>query len=160
MSLNAERLLSVDTWIIENRDTIVGAMEEERIDRRKNLSAFPDYLAAFDLNKREYGEMPVCGFWARALNVLPYGFEISTGAVVSRDGGKPMYHTYALRKDGEILCLTPGQFIEPDNEGLNRGDRIRKLQETAPRLVKKVDGLCALQGSREEIHKTLGLLFC
>jgi len=103
-------------------------------------------------------EMPLCG----SLNFIspPDGYNLIGGSVIYTDEGtqKQRGHWFYASFGGkEIICLTPGQFIDPSIE-LKKGERILILSQKAPGLVHVLnEEIAMLAGTRDEIFSKLGL---
>ena len=101
-------------------------------------------------------EMGLCGV-IHKLN-LPKGYHPVHGKVYFY-GSDTIYtkHEFAMSGDN-IICITPGQFIEPDNS-FQKGDRIRMLLKRNPRHI-VVDGeLAVLFGKIDTIEGIYGFRY-
>jgi hypothetical protein len=110
----------------------------------------------FDSNKLLLSEMGLCG--AIHESILPKGYRPVSGVVYLNGGMIPFKHEFAV-SGNDILCITPGQFIEPGDNSLEKGDRIKMLMNRNPRHI-MVDGeLAVLFGKIRDIDKSYGLLY-
>lgn len=147
--------IEIELWAKENLGEITKNMEQIRKDSFWAHTVLEDYKEAvkFAPDKRLLSEMSVCR--STDLITAPEGFSAKNGTVSWElyGGSKPHPHTF-FWKDGEIVCLTAGQFIDPENPDLLPGHRIAVLKEKAPNLVKKYsDQVYILYGAVNEIEK-------
>jgi hypothetical protein len=94
--------------------------------------------------------------------VLPPGYHVGYGIVGYFAGD--IYHrdSHVFGVNGEnILCVTAGQFVEPDNKQLLKGSRIATLIAKSAHLLSfdEPSELCLLYGNRQVIKETLGLWY-
>ena len=166
----------VDSWIMNNFWGIVEEMKEiHRINTANEIIYGDEPIEQFRIHRRSYSEMPICDYIWPKLNP-PSGYKIVSWEIGRVNILKPITkvvksqinHTYAQNTDdGSILCITPGQFVEPTNPHLFAGDRLKKLKIMAPDLISLypdgIDlhlgrlGIGVLLGSREEIREKLNL---
>jgi len=126
-------------------------------------------LSFFDPDRRWLSEMPLCAAWLPLLqeNIPPFSLlEIVTGHVVGADGQIARRHIFTRAPSGEIGCLTPGQFIQPQAKDLQPGDRINLLQKKANQnggkellTVFPDYGIAVLHGPPSQIQKVFGLQY-
>ena len=147
----------VDAWIEINYAAIYDEMEKRRLEivkdgTKKKVGRNP----LLDRSKRWLSEMPICGFIS---NIdLPPGFKKEVNDIYVSPF-KEERHWFAVSGDNR-LCFTPGQFVEPENEELAPGERIKILQEKAPDLIRVFDdGVARLYGEKEDIFQRLGIAY-
>lgn len=104
--------------------------------------------------------MPLCG---TMLDIkLPLGFTKVTGSVsMTREDEGPFPHLFSISDLGLILCLTPGQFVDVDDDETWPGQRIKKLVAKSPELIKLDEGtgVAMLLGDPDEIKDRLDLRY-
>jgi hypothetical protein len=111
----------------------------------------------FNTDLRTLSEMPLCGIWHYLKP--PTGFvHVFNPVRVDRPDikGQCPAHHYCQSDQDEIICLTPGLFVEGDNHKLKAGDRVRMLSSECPELIREyTDGIALLYGPRLKISTRL-----
>ena len=127
-----------------------------------------DVRLLFDPERRALSEMEICDFvWRFKSDPIGYpdGYTLTgLGWVQTPSSTDPVTHMY-MQKGDNILCLTPGQFIRPNDLTMKKGERMHLLEERArkagsPELVRQLtDDIWMLSGSQREIARKLKLAY-
>ncbi|MEE9525806.1 MAG: hypothetical protein V3V78_04345 [Candidatus Woesearchaeota archaeon] len=146
----------IDDWIAANAKSIHNALHNERLKSLDAVSQFHLPLKSrYSLELYDFSEMHLCNV---CLEIPPPDNHIVVrdGKVTSPDGKR---HTHDYYYDDEmILCLTPGQFlILPDHK--TSGQTMEYFLKETPELIRIVEGIFFLTGSRSEISNSLNLSY-
>jgi hypothetical protein len=154
------RLNAAELWAISSMNTITNTMEDVRKNALWAYSVLEEFDEAskFDNRTRLLSEMPLC--WSLTLIPKPYLYSIKVGKVYTESLPEGAPHTFFMSDNGEeIICLTAGQFVEPDSTPLTPGERISQLREKSPDLIFKLnDQIYMLRGNKKGVEK-LGLIY-
>lgn len=149
----------VEIWARKNLDLIVADLEREREKYFNTLmeTGWEDDASKYDASKRCLSEMPLCGVltgWAP-----PQEYDLVYGNVVTPDAEPSRPHYFFVRNDKKnIACLLPGQFYQPSNLELSKGERLKALRSSAPKLIFTLsEEITMLSGDREEVKSLLHL---
>ena len=153
-----------EAWAQCNLQEITQELEEGRASVYRGKIELEDYVGAqaYAPDRRALCVTAVC----RALRRIdpPHGYKREEGRVAWKSCGQiyDTSHTYFVGKEdeNEILCLTVGQFIMPDELDTVPNQRINLMKEKAPNLLLTIsEDLTILHGSRSEIRSRLGLVY-
>lgn len=110
---------------------------------------------SLDPNRFLLSEMGLCGVIHRL--ALPEGYHMVHGKVsIGGNDTISTKHIFAMSGD-RIVCITPGQFVEPLDKNLKKGERVEKLIKKDPRHI-IVDGeLAVLFGRKKDIERVYDL---
>lgn len=153
------RSIQIAEWGEINAQNIEDSLERYR---KRILTDYPELKDRFEPSRRTLSEMELC--YALTVITPPMGYERVTRTIQINDGNDHFVgeHTFFSRKGAvsEIICLTPGQLIQPLDESLNKGERSQILMDKGGSLVTKLsDELVMIYGTKGRIRDALNIDF-
>ncbi len=123
----------------------------------------------FENDRLALSEMSLCASLKHGIGNLlnDQGFEVKRGVVICPTGENEVEHFSHLfwMNDSSfnkslIVCVVPGQFIDPFRLPKPKGQKLEYLRQKSPTLVRKInDEVTILRGFRSEIEDTLNLAY-
>jgi len=161
---NGYRLDGVVDWAQRYKDIIHNVLEAERKTKIYQLKKRGEDFTHLLPDSRWLSEMQICT--ALVYLLAPQGFEVYSGSVLVLPDvwgyGAEIGHLYFYKPaTQDVVCLTPGQFIEK-TDPLVPGERIQLLQQrdVMQRHIKPIGkNTVVLCGKKRQIQETFGLLY-
>jgi hypothetical protein len=124
-----------------------------------------DRIDAYDPEKRLLSEMEICDFAVDQNISPPPGYRrITLGNVWVQGADSPTNHIF-WKNGTNVICLTPGQFVLPEDRGLARGERIAILEQRVrdagrdDLLVQISDEVYMISGPTQDVFLATGLSY-